>query len=115
MDYTAHVILQARIVEWVSIHFSRGSSQPRDLTQVSCIAAQILYQLSHQGSPDYMLSTYSYIVLNSLGHYKSPIDISQCYYYYYVLEKFPLLQNITVPLLQGNLNSGSSVGGQRGA
>ena len=65
---------------------------------------QILYQLSHQGSPDYnKLSTYSHIVLKSLGHYKSPIDISQCYcyYYYYVLEKVPLLQNITMPLLQG--------------
>ena len=30
--------LQARILEWVNIPFSRGSSQPRDLTQVSCIA-----------------------------------------------------------------------------
>jgi len=31
-------ILQARILEWVSIPFSRGSSQPRVRTQVSCIA-----------------------------------------------------------------------------
>ena len=31
-------ILQARILEWVAIPFSRGSSSPRDLTQVSCIA-----------------------------------------------------------------------------
>ena len=31
-------ILQARILEWVAIPFSRGSSQPRDRTQVSCIA-----------------------------------------------------------------------------
>ena len=31
-------ILQARILEWVAIPFSRGSSQPRDQTQVSCIA-----------------------------------------------------------------------------
>ena len=33
-----HGILQARILEWVVISFSRGSSQPRDRTQVSCIA-----------------------------------------------------------------------------
>ena len=33
-----HGILQARILEWVAIPFSRGSSQPRDQTQVSCIA-----------------------------------------------------------------------------
>ena len=38
MDYTAHGILQARILEWVAFPFSRGSSQPRDRTQVSCIA-----------------------------------------------------------------------------
>ena len=33
-----HRISQARILEWVAIPFSRGSSQPRDQTQVSCIA-----------------------------------------------------------------------------
>ena len=38
MDYTDHGIFQARILEWVAFPFSRGSSQPRDWTQVSCIA-----------------------------------------------------------------------------
>ena len=33
-------ILQARILEWVAISLSRGSSQPRNLTQVSCIAGK---------------------------------------------------------------------------
>ena len=33
-----HGILQARLLEWVAISFSRGSSQPRDWTHVSCIA-----------------------------------------------------------------------------
>ena len=33
-------ILQARILEWVSIPFSRGSFRPRDWTQVSCIAGR---------------------------------------------------------------------------
>ena len=76
MDYT----VQARILEWVATPFSRGSSQPRDRTQVSCTAAAavaakslqlcptlcdpidgsppgsavcrwILYQLSHKWSP----------------------------------------------------------------
>ena len=35
MDYTVHGILQARILEWVAFLFSKGSSQPRDWTQVS--------------------------------------------------------------------------------
>ena len=38
MDYTVYGVLQARILEWVAFPFSRGSSQPRDWTQVSCIA-----------------------------------------------------------------------------
>ena len=38
MDYAVHGILQARTLEWVAFPFSRGSSQPRDWTQVSCIA-----------------------------------------------------------------------------
>ena len=38
MDYTVHGILQARRLEWVAFPFSRGSSQPRDGTQVSHIA-----------------------------------------------------------------------------
>ena len=33
-------ILQARKVEWVAISSSRGSAQPRDRTQVSCIAGR---------------------------------------------------------------------------
>ena len=45
MDYSlpgssAHRIFQARVLEWVAISFSRGSSQPRDWTQVSCIAGR---------------------------------------------------------------------------
>ena len=39
MDYIVYGILQARILEWVAVPFSRGSSQPRDRAQVSCIAS----------------------------------------------------------------------------
>ena len=37
---SVHGILQARILEWVAISFSRGSSQPRNQTQVSHIAGR---------------------------------------------------------------------------
>ena len=45
MDWTVHGILQARILEWVPVPFSRGSSQPRDQTrsptlQVDSLAAE---------------------------------------------------------------------------
>ena len=51
MDYTVHGTLQARILKWVAFPFSRGSSQPRDQTQVYVYCRQIVYQLSHKGSP----------------------------------------------------------------
>ena len=47
-------ILQARILEWVAMPSSRGSSQPRDRTCVSYISyigRQVLYLQRHLGSP----------------------------------------------------------------
>ena len=46
---SVHGILQARVLEWVAISFSRGSSQPRDQTHVSCTGRWIL--VGHPGSP----------------------------------------------------------------
>ena len=45
---SVHGISQSRMLEWVAIPFSRGSSQPKDWIHISC--KQILYPLSHQGS-----------------------------------------------------------------
>ena len=42
---SVHGILQARILEWVAMPSSKGSSHPRDRTQVSyisCISKQVL-------------------------------------------------------------------------
>ena len=44
-------IFQARILEWVAIPCSRGSSLPRDWTHISCIARQILYCWSTREAP----------------------------------------------------------------
>ena len=40
MDYIVHGIFQARILDWIAIPFSRGSSQSRDWTQESCTAGR---------------------------------------------------------------------------
>ena len=37
---SVHGILQARILEWVAVSSSRGSSRPRDPTHVCCIAGR---------------------------------------------------------------------------
>ena len=47
--FSVHGIFQARILELVVTPFSRGSSQPRDRTLISCIAGRFLTHLSHQG------------------------------------------------------------------
>ena len=47
---SVHGIFQAIVLEWIAISFSRGSSRPRDQTQVSCIVDRQLNRLSHQGT-----------------------------------------------------------------
>ena len=47
---SVHGIFQTRILEWVAISSSRGSSWPRGWTHISCVSCigrWILYQLSH--------------------------------------------------------------------
>ena len=59
---SVHGILQARILEWVPISFSRGSSPPSDQIRISLLhllhwQADCL-PLSHQGSPDLFSQVY---------------------------------------------------------
>ena len=52
-DYTVHGILQDRILEWVAFPFSRGSSQPRDWIQVSCIAGRFFSSWATREAQEY--------------------------------------------------------------
>jgi len=53
---SVHEILQARILKWVGMPLSRGSSKPRDQTHTPALQADSL-PLSHQGSPDISIQT----------------------------------------------------------
>ena len=53
MDYMVHGILQARILEWVAFPFSRGSSQPRDQTQVSRITGGFFISWAKREAQEY--------------------------------------------------------------
>ena len=44
-------VSQERILQWVAISFSRGSSRPRDQTHVSCIGRRVLYQWAAWEAP----------------------------------------------------------------
>ena len=66
---SAHGILQARVLEWVAISCSRGSSPPSDRTSSSCLADSS--PLSHQGSPPLTYNTFITFLLTwglSLGY-----------------------------------------------
>ena len=66
---SVHGILQARILEWVAMPSSRGSSRPRDRTCISCISClsrQVLYHQCHLGSPSLFYPTPQTFVENQL-------------------------------------------------
>ena len=52
-DCKVHGILQARILQWVALPFSRGSSQPRDWTQVSHIAGRFFTSWATREAQEY--------------------------------------------------------------
>ena len=56
---SVHGILQARILKWVAIPFARGSSWPRDQAQGLLHCRQMLYHLSHRGSPSFSICVYT--------------------------------------------------------
>ena len=53
MYYKVHGILYARIIEWVALPFSRESSQPRDLTQVSHSAGRFFTSWGTREAQEY--------------------------------------------------------------
>ena len=59
-----HGIFQARVLEWVAISFSRGSSQPRDRTWVSCIAGRCFTL-----SANICLNIFKVFIINLLNKY----------------------------------------------
>ena len=50
---SVHGILQARILKWVAIPFSKGSSQPRDQTQVSYVAGRFFTSWAMREAQEY--------------------------------------------------------------
>ena len=83
--FSVHRISQARILEWVSIYSSRGSSQPRDQTRISCVSGDGFFTTEPPGKSIYVyiqvcvyvyIYTYACIIINftyvyiqMLGHH----------------------------------------------
>ena len=77
---SVHGISQVRMLEWVAISFSRGSSRPRDQTYISCIGRQILYHWAIL-KVTYIWSNISYAKISSVTSQPPSIfsyHLSQC-------------------------------------
>ena len=66
-----HGIFQARVLEWIAISFSRGSSQPRDRTQVSCIAGRRFTVWASREALKTKLPDKCWIIFQNLAHQTS--------------------------------------------
>ena len=85
--YSVHGILQARILEWVAIPFSKGSSQPRDRTWVSHIAGRFFTIWDTREDPKKIaqlatkyISTFGYKVRSLTDRFKWLVFILQKIY-----------------------------------
>ena len=76
--FSVHGILPGRIMEWVAIPFSRGSSQPRDQTQV-CIAGRFFIVSATR---------------EAQGITRSRTKINILYATYYILSPFIIGKNL---------------------
>ena len=76
VDYTVHGILQARILEWVTFPFSRGSSQPRDWTQVSLIAWRLFTSWATREALSYCWLLLEVVEVFSKNHFFWSINFS---------------------------------------
>ena len=67
---SVHGILNVKILEWVVLPFSRGSSQPRNWTHVFPHCRQILYHLSHQKNSYIYIYPLFFRFFSHIGHYR---------------------------------------------
>ena len=68
-------ILQARILEWVAMPYARGSFQPRDRTQVSCIAGGFFTVWATREAQEY-LDWVTYSLLQATSQPRNWIEVS---------------------------------------
>ena len=81
---SVHGISQARILEWVAISFSRGSSKPRDGTRVSCLTGRLFTTETLVKNPTAMWETWVW----SLG-WEDPLEKGMATYSCILAWKIP--------------------------
>ena len=77
-DSSVDGILQARILEWVTIPFSRGSSWPRDRIQVSCMAGRFFINWATIEPHLSALHTLIHLILFSSVQFSRSVCLTLC-------------------------------------
>ena len=100
--YTVHGILQARILEWVAVPFSRGFSQPRDQTQVFHIVGKFFTSWATREAP---LVTFSSVQFSSVAQLCpilcNPMDYSLPGFSFHEILQARILEWLAVPFSRG--------------
>ena len=91
VDCTVQGILQARVLEWAAFPFSRGSSRPRDCTQVSHIAGGFFTSWATREGLDNHLRPWSSLLLT--------LQLHCCYLGFFHLKSFKLWDSWSVEIL----------------
>ena len=76
---SVHGISQARILNWVAISSSRGSSWPRDQTCITCIDRWILYHWATRETPTGAKYILLFCVLQFVSHFHEDLNIHLFY------------------------------------
>ena len=97
-----HGISQARILEWVAISFSRGSSQPRDQTLCLLHCRRIIYPLSILRNPIYVCN-WCLVTLSLSGDWKRFTNVPHFCQFPHFLNSKEIMQ--IQPQLIGSLDS----------
>ena len=108
-DPYVHGVLQARILEWVAIPFSRGSSPFRDQTRVSCIAGRFFTVWATRKAPNNTYIDLKYCLIfitqNSLHQSRELINFYFISHqkFYEISKKWCILVFIFISLLSSSI------------
>ena len=91
--------IQARILEWVTISSSRGSSRPKDWTCISCISRQILY---HCTTGEAQVNVLGVLVAQSCLTLCDPVDCGLPGPSVHGILQARVLEWIAIPLSRGS-------------
>ena len=95
-----HGIFQARILEWVAIPSSRGSSWPRCwswVSYISCFGRRVVYHYHHLGTWE-GISIYKYVYMNKLWSERR-LQRGGLKYFHIFFEMFPFKRWMQILLL----------------